>query len=303
MNTLSIAAVAVGIVAVSPTAAAEPLTDHALISAYEGSTMRRKKVIEFDEYSAFTGMDESGKTPTGLALEGKITTMLYDRPKERSILEVFRNYELALANAGAEVLYSCDQAKSECAKRYAGPTLQNYSGIMSVSNLAGRYTLARLGNADGTAYVAIAVGENFTDIHVVELAAMEQDKVVLDAAALGRGLDNKGYVTVTGIFFDTDKATLKPESNPALEELALLLEQRPELEAFVVGHTDMQGDLEHNMGLSNRRATAVVAALAENYGVARERLRAKGVGPLSPQASNRHAAGKALNRRVVLVAR
>jgi len=302
MRKLSIAGIAVAFLAAAP-AAAEPLTDHALISAYEGSAMRRKNVIEFDEYSAFTGMDESGKAPTGLILEGKITTMLYDRPEERSILEVFRNYELALSNAGAETLYSCDQAKGECARRYAGPTLQKYSGIMAVSNLAGRYTLARLSSAEGTAYIAIAVGENFTDIHVIELASMEQDKVALDAAALGKGLDNKGYVTVTGIFFDTDKATLKPESDAALAELALLLEQRPELEAFVVGHTDMQGDFEHNMGLSNRRAAAVVGTLVENYGVAPARLRAKGVGPLSPQASNQHAAGKALNRRVVLVAR
>ena len=141
MQRLTIAGFAAAFLAASPVVTAEPLTDHALISAYEGSTMRRKKVIEFDEYTAFTGMDESGKAPTGLTLEGRITTMLYDRPKERSILEVFRNYELALSNAGAEVLYRCDQAKGECAKRYAGPTLQKYSGIMSVSNLAGRYAL------------------------------------------------------------------------------------------------------------------------------------------------------------------
>ena len=62
-------------------------------------------------------MDESGKEPTGIALEGKVTKILYTTPNERSILEVFRNYENAIAQAGAEVLYTCNQEKksSRCA--------------------------------------------------------------------------------------------------------------------------------------------------------------------------------------------
>ena len=48
-----------------------PLTDHPLVSPYEGSTIRRKDVKEFDEYEAFTGMDDGGNEPTSLHLEGK----------------------------------------------------------------------------------------------------------------------------------------------------------------------------------------------------------------------------------------
>lgn len=91
--------------------AREALTDHPLIAPYEGSTIKRKKVQEFDEYSAFTGMDESGKQPTGLSLEGKVTKIFYTKPKERSILEVFRNYRNAVERAGAEILYTCNQEK------------------------------------------------------------------------------------------------------------------------------------------------------------------------------------------------
>ena len=64
-------------------------------------------------------MDATGKEATGLALEGKITKILYKKPQERSILEVFRNYEEAVIRSGVEILYSCDQKKLECVQRYA----------------------------------------------------------------------------------------------------------------------------------------------------------------------------------------
>ena len=281
----------------------EPLTDHPVISAYEGSVLRRKNVQEFDEYNAFTGMDESGKEPTGITLEGKITKIFYEKPKERSILEVFRNYESAVTSNGAEILYTCDQEKKECVERYAGPTLQKFSGLHAISNLKGRYLLAKLEQDENTAYIAIAVGQTFTDSHVIEVRDMDTGMVTLDAAALGRGLDSRGYVIVEGIFFDTDEATLKPESTPALEQVAALLSGRQDLDVYVVGHTDMQGSLEHNRNLSTRRAAAVVNELAQSYGIERSRMDGYGVGPLAPQASNNNDRGRAKNRRVVLVAR
>ena len=280
-----------------------PLTDHPLISPYEGSVIRRNDVKEFDEYSAFTGMDESGKEPTGLALEGRVTKIIYTKPKDRSILEVFRNYENAIAQTGAEVLYSCNQEKLECAARYAGPTLQKFSDIHSVSNLAGRYLLAQIEEDEQTAYVAIAVGQNFTDIHVVEVKNMDVGMVMLDAAALGKGLDARGYVIVEGIYFDTDKATLQAQSAAALEEMAKLLDARPDLNVYVVGHTDSQGSFAHNKTLSEHRAKAVVESLDADHGVNRARMEGHGVGALAPQASNSNDSGRARNRRVVLVAR
>ncbi|NOX67558.1 MAG: OmpA family protein [Gammaproteobacteria bacterium] len=280
-----------------------PLTDHSLISAYEGSVMRRKDVREFDEYSAFTGMDESGKEPTTLALEGKVTKMMYKAPANRSTLEVFRNYENAIALYGAEVLYTCNQDKLECVARYAGPTFQKVSDIHSMSNLEGRYLLAKIVQDEQTAYVAIAVGQASTTIHVVEVKNMDLGMVMLDAAALGKGLDALGYVIVEGIYFDTDKATLQAQSSTALEQMAKLLGSRPNLKVYVVGHTDSRGHFAHNRTLSQDRATAVVDALAADHGVSRSRMEGHGVGPLAPQASNDDDVGRARNRRVVMVAR
>lgn len=280
-----------------------PLTDHPLVSPYEGSDLRRKDVKEFDEYSAFTGMDESGKNTTSLSLEGRVTKIFYTKPKDRSILEVFRNYEAAIKQAGATILYTCNQEKRECVERYAGPTLQKLSGLHAMSNLKGRYLLAQIDEGDSTAYVAIVVGQTFTDVHVIEVKKMDEGMVSLDATALGKGLDARGYVIVEGIYFDTDKATLKPESGPALAELAKLLGERPDLSVWVVGHTDSSGTFAHNKALSESRAQAVVDELATNYSIARQRMEGHGVGPLAPQASNRDDSGRARNRRVVLVAR
>ncbi len=203
---------------VMPAFAQAQHTDHALISAYEGSTIRRKDVKEFDEYNAFAGMDESGKEAKTIHLEGKVTKIMYTKPKERSILEIFRNYEAAIGNAGAEILFSCNQEARECAESYAGPVIQKASSIQVISNTTGRYLLARVEQDENTAYVAIAVGASYSEIHVVEVQKMDVGMVTLNADALGEGLDARGYVIVEGIYFDTDKATLQPQSAPAIGE-------------------------------------------------------------------------------------
>lgn len=216
---------------------------------------------------------------------------------------MFRNYENAIKQAGAEILYTCNQDKLECAARYAGPIIQKYSDIHSISNLKGRYLLAKLEQDEQTAYVAIAVIQSSTTIHIIEVKKMDTGMVSLDAAALGKGLDERGYVIVEGIYFDTDKATLQAQSTTALEQMAELLKSRPALSVYVVGHTDSQGSFAHNLTLSQNRANAVVDELAASYDVPRARIEGHGVGPLAPQASNTNDSGRTKNRRVVLVAR
>ena len=71
---------------------------------------------------------------------------------------------------------------------------------------------------------------------------------------------------------------------------------------FIVGHTDSQGAYDHNMDLSRRRAEAVAAELVKSYGIGKQRLRTAGLGFLAPVGSNATEDGRALNRRVELVA-
>ena len=96
-------------------------------------------------------------------------------------------------------------------------------------------------------------------------------------------------------------ADVKPESEPALREVAKLLQENAKLQLYVVGHTDAIGTLNSNMDLSQRRAEATVNVLTGKYGVALVRLRSWGDGPTAPVATNKTEDGRAKNRRVELV--
>ena len=129
---------------------------------------------------------------------------------------------------------------------------------------------------------------------------MNQD-VIADANSMANSIKESGKVAVYGIYFDTGKSTLKPESQPTLQEITKLLKADPNLKLYVVGHTDNTGAFDANMKLSMDRAGAVVNALVSQFSVNAARLRACGDGPTSPVASNDKEEGKALNRRVELV--
>jgi OmpA-OmpF porin, OOP family len=115
--------------------------------------------------------------------------------------------------------------------------------------------------------------------------------------SLGDQLDANGSIDLYGIRFDTDQATLKPESTAVLEQVLALLQERSDLQVAIAGHTDAEGDDAHNLALSQRRAAAVVDWLAA-HGIAATRMRAEGHGESAPVASNATAEGRALNRRV-----
>ena len=113
----------------------------------------------------------------------------------------------------------------------------------------------------------------------------------------------EGRVTLTGLFFDTGKTELRPESKAQLDAMAELLKSQPALKAWIVGHTDNVGGFEANEKLSLARAQAVVAALtAVPYKVDARRVLPKGLASLAPVAGNGDDAGRARNRRVELVA-
>ena len=86
-----------------------------------------------------------------------------------------------------------------------------------------------------------------------------------------------------------------------IKAIAEMLKANSPLSVYVVGHTDMTGELEYNIQLSLKRAEAVVKALVDEYGIEASRLKAKGVGPLCPVSTNQTGAGRKLNRRIELV--
>jgi OOP family OmpA-OmpF porin len=117
----------------------------------------------------------------------------------------------------------------------------------------------------------------------------------------GARCGRSGEVAIYGIYFDTGKSDLKPESELALDEIAKLLKENLALNVFIVGHTDMVGDPAANVKLSQARAQAVVTALVTKNEIAASRLTPFGAGPYAPVASNKTEEGRAKNRRVELV--
>ncbi|MGH7516528.1 MAG: DUF4892 domain-containing protein [Gemmatimonadales bacterium] len=315
--------------------------DNPLIKRYEGSTIIGYDFRKFDEFDLVLGplRDDPSRGRGELAptksqrVEGQVTRIMYAAPEGRSPLEVLRNYEQELQKDGFQILYKC--AREECGdrdgrlgERYLYPLghrLSNTPGpgtgrpAGQVSEFAltqpkdQRFLSARRTSPTGDAYASVYVAMGTFDMHpetfghpivlldVVETAPMETRMVTVDAGTMAKDVAATGHVALYGIYFDTDKADIKPESAPTIEEIAKFLKQEPKLTLYVVGHTDNVGGYEYNMGLSERRAAAVVKELTTKHGVRVARLKPAGTGPLAPVAPNDTEEGRAKNRRVELV--
>ena len=103
------------------------------------------------------------------------------------------------------------------------------------------------------------------------------------------------------IYFDFNKATLKPESAPVLKEIADAMTHNPDWKLTVEGHTDNIGGDTYNLDLSKRRAASVKQALVSRYNIAPDRLLTGGYGASRPVETNDTLEGRARNRRVELV--
>ncbi len=143
-----------------------------------------------------------------------------------------------------------------------------------------------------------------SDSEAADLVSGETVDVVLeltptgkDSESLAQQLEREGKVDLYGIYFDTAKATLKPESEATLQQVLGVLTADPALKLVIAGHTDSEGGDAYNQDLSEQRAASVVAWLT-GKGVDAARLSSEGLGESRPVADNGNAAGRALNRRV-----
>lgn len=297
--------------------------DHAVVSRYQGSFIDGQQVLDFDSYTLPVGPmvkdPEGRRVPSSkLSLEGKITRTLYRGPKERSTLEIQRNYQSALEAAGFEILFTC--SGDDCGTLFHWAFYKEREQRILSTKTSGsafdipqdlRYVAAKGTVGERTVHVSILVAfdngfsnlskQPVTLVEVIESDTMDTGMVTIDAEAMAKGIDATGHIAIYGVYFDTNSAEIKTESSDTLSEIAKLLANRPSLKLLVVGHTDNQGDYDYNMGLSGKRAEAVVRALREQHGIDAGRLRSAGVGYLAPVASNDTSAGREKNRRVELV--
>lgn len=134
----------------------------------------------------------------------------------------------------------------------------------------------------------------------LEQLAMENQRLGMEVNRLQDGSIQVNFPSE--VLFDFDRADIKPEFRPALDEVSRILNQDPRSRVLVVGHTDNVGSDAYNMNLSQRRAQSVVGYLGSR-GVDQQRLSAVGRGFHEPRASNATPEGRAQNRRVELFIR
>lgn len=191
-----------------------------------------------------------------------------------SVTQVYQNYATAITKAGGEVMYNGN------------------GGVYGKLNKSGDVYWIKV-YTDGSSWYWL---------EQVKEATMRQD-VVLTADEIKKTIKDDGKISLYGIYFDTDKATLKPESTPTLTSIAEFLKANPAITVFIVGHTDNTGDYLHNIKLSKERAEAVVNELVNKFKINKGQLIPDGVGPLAPVAANDTPEKKAKNRRVEVVAK
>ena len=309
----------------APAADAPGCKDDPLLKRFEGSSIVLCKKKDFEAIKLPTGAIEefdysktTAKFASALDLEGALSQNVYLIRKGPSALEVYRNYMTELEAAGFEILFKAEQADIGKAQgSYFGEEKFGPGGqLLGYSPDNARYASAKLKGAQGEVYASLYVveyhdgyspavdpqkGDVVVRLDMLKPKAMQGRMVVVSAADIERSFGTSGKVAIYGILFDFSKADIKPESKPALDEIAKYLKAAPAARLHVVGHTDKVGGLESNQRLSEARALSVAAALAKDYGIATTRLHAAGVGLLAPVAPNTTEDGRAKNRRVELL--
>lgn len=245
--------------------------DHPLFpTRMPGYVIENCKIEDFGAYEF-----QATKGPKN-RVEGKFTFITYaftgKKDAEPSGIAVVRNYENAIQKVGGTIVQSDPE----------------------------RWTNGKIVKDGQETWFEAHKGNGKIWLRIVEKKAMEQT-VVADATVFSNEIRDTGHTAIYGIYFDTGKSTIKPESALAIGEIAKLLKAEPGLKIFLVGHTDNQGGVESNLKLSQDRGEAVLQALVRDHGIAGARLRSFGCGLFSPVASNDTDEGRAKNRRVELV--
>jgi len=250
--------------------------DPPLFTRVPGFYLNDCKRTEFDGY---TFVDPATKKE--VRIEGRWYFYQYmvrkDAKGQKSMLQIARNYSAAIEKIGGFFLMSNPAGSGRTWMKLAKDGREIWVALDQDNWKGGAYYL-----------------------YIVEKEQMKQE-VAADAKFMADGIRSAGHVAVYGIYFDFNRWDVKPESTPALSEIARLLSSNPSLNIFIVGHTDNVGSVDYNMKLSQARADAVVKALTTRYRVSPQRLKAYGLGQLAPAAPNTTEEGRARNRRVELV--
>ncbi len=307
--------------------------DHPAVKRVTGSEVFFSKRADFDrlklalEKVEWSGAEAKVKPFRSLVVEGRLLTNYYRLPAGIGVLEALRNYEQDLRENGFEILFSglgeeveTPGYNNQIAREvlgmkgtYGTPEEKAQWPFQHTKEDQAGYIAARKTGPTGDLVVSAYIVPNTHDrwldlpvdltlarVDVVEVKAREQRMELVTSSEMSNALNLQGRIALYGITFDFNSAAIRPESNATLDEIAKLLQQTPDLNILVVGHTDSVGSFAFNRNLSQKRAESVVAALTSRS-IAPQRLFPVGVSFAAPVAPNTTEEGRAKNRRVELV--
>lgn len=206
--------------------------------------------------------------------------------------------ELAVTNAAAkrnEVRLEARTAEADTAKRQVATAKEKAK--LQASDLAAADEKAKLQAADlAAADAELAAADARAQRDQELIVQQEQQLKELNAQKTERGL----VITLGDVLFNTNKAQLKSGGMHNVQKLADFLNQYPQHNVLVEGHTDSTGSDSYNLELSDRRANAVRTALIDK-GVSSNRVATRGYGETYPVAGNDTVTGRQLNRRVEII--
>ena len=145
-------------------------------------------------------------------------------------------------------------------------------------------------NLDGSNYKEDEIGLFISNIKIATGLPDARHKLI-----------EEGKFSTTGILFDVNAATIKPESNGVLKEVAEAIKTNANIKLKIIGHTDSDGADATNLELSRKRSEAVKASLVKDFGIDATSLETDGKGETVPVGDNKTKEGKAQNRRVEFV--
>lgn len=234
------------------------------------------------------------------AAEGRVSRRWYYLSRAGlSQLAATRNYEHALKELGAVRVDTVKPYSKDFPAENAAERTKFIRKEFSIYGANAEYSTWLIRTPEKRVWFGLTTTDQKVELTTLEEKKMEQSIALTKADEMKAALDKQGFIALY-INFDTDKAALRDDGKPAVEEIARLLKNNPGLKISVEGHTDNSGDAKRNKALSEQRAATIVTAL-KGAGIEAARLKSAGFGADKPIADNRTEDGRAHNRRVELV--
>ncbi|MGM0608673.1 MAG: OmpA family protein [Candidatus Muiribacteriota bacterium] len=282
------------------------------VKKIKNSSQNYQEIVNMDKYNLILGPVVDGEISEIKNIEGSIIRSFY-RFENQSAYGIYMAYLRELDKQGFEILYKMEGneggSKFKNIVYSLNPVDHDRNGSRSFpftngSNSNQYYITAVKTLEEKEIYFTFNINHGWHSYPYLRVDIIKTDAEgpnIITADEIERSIQERGRIEMYGILFDSGSYRLRKESRKAIDLIADFIEKNPDKNYYIVGHTDMRGSIKMNMELSQGRAESVLNFLISNFNVNKNRVQAKGVGPLYPVASNQTEEGRQLNRRVELV--